>query len=89
MAQILVRVISQKGTCAAGHEAGDELTFDWDTNEIKGRICLHALYSIMPKVYALAHGADIAFAVARDGSRVARHACPDGYNPVVFELEKL
>ena len=89
MAQILVRVISMEGTCAAGHEAGDEVTFDWDTNEIEGRICLHALYSIMPKVYALAHGADIAFAVADDGSRVARHACPDGYNPVVFELEKL
>ena len=89
MAQILVRVISREGTCAAGHEAGDEVAFDWDTNEIEGRICLHALYSIMPKVYALAHGADIAFAVADDGSRVARHACPDGYNPVVFELEKL
>jgi uncharacterized repeat protein (TIGR04076 family) len=43
----------------------------------------------MPKVYALAHGADIAYAVADDDSRVARHACPDGYNPVVFELEKL
>jgi len=87
--KVLARVISQEGFCAAGHEKGDKILFDFDYNEIKGKICLHALYSVLPKVYALAHGADVAYAVAEDGSKVARHACPDGYNPLILELEKI
>lgn len=63
------------------------MVFDWDTHEIDGRVCLHALYSMMPKIYALANGADVAFAVNDEGANVARHACPDGYNPVIYELE--
>ncbi len=87
--KVLTRVISQEGHCASGHRVGDEVSFDWDTNEIEGRACLHALYSMLPKIYALAHGADVAFATAEDGSRVAHHACPDGHNPVIFELKRL
>jgi uncharacterized repeat protein (TIGR04076 family) len=86
MSKVRVRVVSQEGHCSAGQKVGDEVVFDWDTHEIRGRICLHTLYSMMPKIYALAHGANVAFAVAEDGSRVARHACPDGYNPVIYEL---
>jgi uncharacterized repeat protein (TIGR04076 family) len=87
--KVLVRVISQEGRCASGHRVGDVITFDWDTNEIDGMVCLHTLYSMMPKIYALAHGADVAFATAKDGSMVARHACPDGSNPGIFELKRL
>ena len=86
MSKVRVRIVSQEGHCSAGQKVGDEVVFDWDTHEIQGRICLHALYSMMPKIYALVHGADVAFAAAEDGSRVARHACPDGYNPVIYEL---
>jgi len=89
MSKISVKVISKEGHCSAGHEVGDEIVFDWDTHEIEGRICLHALYSVMPKIYALAHGADVAFAANEEGDRVARHACPDGYNPVILELKRL
>jgi uncharacterized repeat protein (TIGR04076 family) len=87
--KVLVYVIRQEGHCTSGHRVGDEILFDWDTNEMRGKICLHALYSMLPKVYALAHGADVAFAVNKEGERVARHACPDAYNPVIFELSKL
>lgn len=86
MAKVLVKVISQEGNCAAGQKVGDETLFDWDTHEIQGKICLHALYSALPKIYALAHGGDVAYAVDDEGNRVARHACPDGYNPVIYEL---
>ena len=89
MVKVKSRVISQEGHCAAGHRVGDEIVFDWDTHEIKGKMCLHALYSALPKIYALAHGADVAFAESDDVSRVARHACPDGYNPVIFELKEI
>jgi uncharacterized repeat protein (TIGR04076 family) len=89
MSKVRVKVISQEGHCAAGHKAGDVIIFNWDTHEIDGMICLHALYSMMPKVYALAHGANVAFAENKEGAKVARHACPDGYNPVIYELELL
>ncbi len=89
MVKVQARVISQMGHCVAGHRVGDETVFDWDTHEIEGRICLHALYSMLPKIYALAHGADVAFVESEDGSKVARHACPDGNNPVIFELKKI
>ncbi|MFP3951810.1 MAG: TIGR04076 family protein [Candidatus Bathyarchaeia archaeon] len=86
MVKVVAEVISQKGKCTAGHEVGDRITFDWDTHEIDGRICLHALYSIIPKIYAMAQGGDVAFFEREGGVHVARHACPDGYNPVIFEL---
>jgi len=86
MSKVKVKVVSQKGHCSAGHMAGDEIIFDWDTHEIDGRICLHALYSMIPKIYALAHGGNVAFATNKEGESVARHACPDGYNPVIYEL---
>jgi uncharacterized repeat protein (TIGR04076 family) len=86
MVKVLVKAISQRGHCAAGQKVGDEIFFDWDTHEIKGKICLHALYSALPKIYALAHGGEVAFAEDDEGNMVARHACPDGYNPVIYEL---
>jgi uncharacterized repeat protein (TIGR04076 family) len=87
MVRIKATIISQEGHCAAGHKVGDEIIFNWGTHEIKGKLCLHALYSVLPKIYALAHGANVAYAIAEDGSKVARHACPDGYNPVILELK--
>jgi uncharacterized repeat protein (TIGR04076 family) len=87
MVKVRATVISQEGHCAAGHKVGDEVILDWDTHKIDGRLCLHALYSVLPKIYALAHGADVAYATAEDGSKVARHACPDGYNPLILELK--
>ena len=86
MVKIKATVISQEGHCAANNKIGDEITFDWDTHEIEGRLCLHALYSVMPKIYAMAQGGNVAFAKAQDGTLVARHACPDGYNPLILEL---
>ena len=86
MTRVSVKVISQEGHCSAGQKVGDEVVFDWGTNEIEGKMCLHALYSILPKVYAMGHGALVAF-VETEGGKVARHACPDGYNPVIYELK--
>ena len=87
MVKVKVKVVSKKGHCAAGQEVGDEIIFDWETHEIDGRMCLHALYSALPKIYALAHGANVAFATDDEGKKVARHACPDGYNPVIYEIK--
>jgi uncharacterized repeat protein (TIGR04076 family) len=81
---VVVRVIRQSGHCAAGHRPGDEATFDGMT--VQGRLCIHALYSMLPKVLALRYGAEFPWLEDPD---VATHACPDAANPVVFEVRRI
>ncbi|MHA1934271.1 MAG: TIGR04076 family protein [Candidatus Thorarchaeota archaeon] len=78
---ILVRVAKQEGSCAAGHKVGDEVLFTGE--EMKGKLCISAMYSMIPKVYAMMYNAR--FPWLKDQC-VASHACPDGFNPVMFEL---
>ena len=81
--KVIARVISVKGECSV-HKPGDEIVFDGET--VKGRICLHALYSFLPKVFALSYGAEFPWLEDKD---VATHACPDAQNPVVFEIRRV
>jgi len=83
--RVEAKVISQKGTCQFGHRIDDVVVFDGE--RIQGRICLSALYSFLPKVFALRYGAD--FPWLKDNKDVSTHACPDAYNPVVFEIRRL
>ena len=80
---IKLEVISQKGTCVAGHQVGDRVEFD--QQQVKGKICIHALYSILPKVFAMKY--DARFPWLTDPG-VAHHACPDGNNPVIFKVTR-
>ena len=54
--EMTARVISQEGHCAAGHKVGDLVEFDGMT--VRGNVCIHALYSFLPKVFAMMYGAD-------------------------------
>jgi len=83
---IILKVIKQEGTCAAGHKVGDEILISFDKNEIKGKLCLHALYSILPKVYAMAYDAKFPWLEDDD---VSTHACPDAWNPLVYEVKRI
>jgi uncharacterized repeat protein (TIGR04076 family) len=80
---ILCQVIKQDGTCTAGHMVGDNILFTED--EISGRICMSAMYSMLPKVYAMMYNASFPWL---KNQCVATHACPDGINPVMFELTR-
>ena len=80
--RVKAKVISQKGTCEFGHQVDDVVVFDGET--IQGRICMSALYSLMPKVFAMRYGAE--FPWLKENKDVSSHACPDAYNPVVFEV---
>ena len=82
--KVVAKVISQEGHCIAGHKVGDEVTFDG--MKIQGDICIHALYSFLPKVFAMRYGAEFPWL---EDTNVATHACPDAYNPVVFEIERI
>jgi len=81
---IVARVIRQEGHCAFGHQVGDEVVFDGQT--VQGKICLHALYSFLPKVFAMRYGAEFPWLKDKD---VATHACPDAGNQVVFEIRRV
>ena len=83
--RIVAKVISRNGTCRFGHQVGDTVVFDGET--VQGRICLSALYSFLPKVFAMRYGAD--FPWLKDDKDVATHACPDAHNPVVFEIRRV
>jgi uncharacterized repeat protein (TIGR04076 family) len=80
---IVVTVISQEGHCTAGHGVGDQVIFDG--LHVRGKLCIHALYSMLPKVFAMRYGAEFPWLQDKD---VATHACPDGFNPVVFEMRR-
>jgi uncharacterized repeat protein (TIGR04076 family) len=82
--KIVARVIRQEGHCAAGHQVGDEIVFDGRT--VDGKVCISALYSFLPKVYAMRYGATFPWL---DDPDVSTHACPDAWNPVVFEIRRV
>ena len=81
---IVARVIRQEGHCNADHRVGDEVLFDGQT--VQGEVCIHALYSFLPKVFAMRYGVEFPWLEDQD---VATHACPDAWNPVVFELRRV
>jgi len=84
MANIVrAKVISQKGSCGIGHKVGDEIVFTEDG--VQGKICIHALYSFLPKVFAMMHDSQFPWLEDPD---VSTSACPDAYNPVVFEISR-
>ncbi len=82
--KVELRVIEQKGTCSFGHKVGDVIVFDG--RKVDGEICFSALYSVIPKVYAMRYGVQFPWLEDKD---VATHACPDAYNPVVFEVRRI
>ncbi|UCF10518.1 MAG: TIGR04076 family protein [Candidatus Bipolaricaulota bacterium] len=84
---IELRVVGATGDCAAGHRVGDRFLVRGDCERFScDGICIHALYSLMPKLIALRYGAR--FPWAADGDEI-RHACPDATNPHVFALRRV
>ena len=81
---VRARVKSQEGTCGLGHKVGDTVTFT--ETGIQGKICIHALYSMLPAVFAMMFEAQFPWLKDPD---TKTHACPDAYNPVVFEVTRI
>ncbi len=80
---VQVTVISQKGTCAAGHKVGDKWVLIRNT---PSGLCMAALAAIWPEARAIMLGGKFPWA-KEDGSITI--ACADADNPVVFELKPL
>lgn len=82
MSDVIAEVVSQQGTCAAGHRVGDKFAIGQQT---EAGICSWAFYSLFPFAGVLQFGG--AFPWGNDKDRVTV-ACPDPENPVVFELRR-
>ena len=81
--KVAVKVISQKGSCAYNHKVGDEWVIETTT---PAGICLGAFDALYPSARTLMYGGAHPWEADPD---VATVACPDGKNPVIFELKRL
>ena len=82
MYQVIARVISQKGTCEAGHKIGDEFIIGQETPD---GMCSWAFHTIFPFAQVLQFGGSFPWEKDPDKATVA---CPDADNAVVFELRR-
>ena len=82
MSDVIAKVISQKGTCAAGHKVGDEFVIGQKTPP---ELCSWAFYTVFPFAQVLQFGGSFPW---EDDPNRTTVACPDPANPVVFELRR-
>jgi uncharacterized repeat protein (TIGR04076 family) len=81
--KVKAKVISQKGTCSAGHKVGDEFIIG-DT--LPTGMCSWAFHAMFPFVAALQSGGTFPWEKNADKTTVA---CPDAESPLVFELSRI
>jgi len=82
MPDVIAKVISQKGTCSAGHRLGDEFVIGQKTPP---DLCSWAFYTLFPFAQVLQFGGSFPWEQDPNKTTVA---CPDPANPVVFELRR-
>ena len=82
--RVEMTVISVKGKCNQWHKVGDKFVVEKGASP-KG-LCLAALNSIMPVYFGLQYGAEFPW---ENDKKIARVACPDYINAVVWELRRL
>ena len=83
MFDIEITVVSQKGTCGAGHKVGDKWTVNIHT---PGGICISAYEAMESNINVLKFGGSYPWSNEKDVTRVV---CPDPQNPVVFEVRRI
>ncbi len=82
MPEVVAKVISQKGTCSAEHKVGDEFVIG---QKVPPGLCSWAFYALFPFAEVLQFGGSFPWEDNPDKTTVA---CPDPWNPVVFELRR-
>jgi uncharacterized repeat protein (TIGR04076 family) len=82
MSDVIAKVISQRGTCEAGHRVGDEFIIGQKTPP---GLCSWAFYTLFPFAEVLRFGGTFPW---EENPNKAKVACPDPANPVIFELRR-
>ena len=80
---IKVKVIYQRGVCSYGHKEGDEWLHGSTT---PAGLCPAAYISFYPYLRILQRGGTNKYHL---GPEVTRVACPDAWNPIIFELSRV
>jgi uncharacterized repeat protein (TIGR04076 family) len=83
MFDVEITVISQKGTCGAGHKAGDKWIV---SNHTPGGICLSAYPLMESSIDVLKYGGSFPWSENPDESGAV---CPDPQNPVAFKIRRI
>jgi len=84
--KVIATVKEVKGNrCNAGYKVGDTIEIE-GVFVTKGRLCLAALAAIYPQIMAMRFGSELPWMKRLDGKTLA--VCPDGENPVTFELSR-
>jgi uncharacterized repeat protein (TIGR04076 family) len=78
-----ITVISQKGTCGAGHKAGDKWIV---SNHVPAGICLSAYPSLQSSIDVLKYGGSFPWSKDPDENGAV---CPDPQNPVTFKIRRI
>lgn len=83
MYPVNIKVLSQKGTCEAGHKVGDEFKCAGVTPD---GLCMYAFDAMFSFLSTIMFGGEFYWSFDKDAVEVA---CPDADNPVVFELRRV
>ena len=88
--KVVLKIMSVKGTCNAGHREGQEfdLTDEFTVGITKdGRaLCPSAFHAAFPYYRVLRYAGEFPWEENKD---VAHAACPDPFNPVIMELRRV
>jgi len=82
--RVKIKVLSQKGSCAAGHKEGDEFIVDHHT---PAGFCIFAYSAIDPDIRTLMFGGKYPWAAGEQDTYIG--CCPDPVNPVVLEVSRI
>lgn len=82
--KVKVVVTKQEGHCELGHKVGDSWIFD--EGKTPAGLCTFALGSFLSRLHILEFGGALPW---RENPDSIRAACPDGPNPVWFELYRI
>ena len=83
MYDVEITVVSQKGTCGAGHKVGDKWIISGTT---PAGICLSAYPIMESSIDVLKYGGTFPWSEDPD---ISGAVCPDPGNPVVFKLRRI
>lgn len=82
---VSLKVVSQKGECAAQHKVGGEWIIKEDLKTPEG-MCIAVYSAVHPYVMTLMFGGSFPWEAA--DPYVTKIACPDPANPVIFKLRR-
>jgi len=89
-AKVVLKIVSVKGTCNAGHKVGQEFDlskeFTLGYREDGRALCPSAFQAVFPSWRVLRFGGEMPWEKNKD---LAHVACPDPVNPVVMELRRI